>query len=427
MTRREIVSAVCLMFLLMCAQGVFAQDPNPNCTIIVPDAPLTAKGLATPYLLVATDPAAGACDESSPDQSAYVQAAVIDPATGSVSIYNPLVITQGTKPAVDPVLPTLPANAVVGLWFGYNGDVLTLQANPGVLRNNNCVNGTRAGQFGQYAYCNAPAFFRAAHTAIRRGQLVVPPIGTAADGKPCPTARDFLTIDQDQSDNLPDSFLLTEVGLAQTTVANMAQFPSATIHRNPSDEGLIARFLGPALGCSSWKAPDLADPGQMISSLALNELQAGAKQGSPVALVPAGDPMVLTNGNVDLFKLNLYRAGVDMPSVFSIRQASTTLYCQNMLNIAPARLLANKDRLVAASSPVPADGNNLYTFLAQRFVGAFDILGCGKLTGRADPISVTTDANGTAVDAAIVAQDQQGGGTTTPPPCNRRHHGHRQW
>ena len=32
---------------------------NMNCTLIVPAHPLTAQGLATPYLLTATDPAQG--------------------------------------------------------------------------------------------------------------------------------------------------------------------------------------------------------------------------------------------------------------------------------------------------------------------------------------------------------------------------------
>lgn len=418
----NVVTLMCGLALISAAPALMAQSAsNPNCTIILPDAPLTATGLATPYQLVATDPAAGPCDESNLDQSTFVQAAVLDPATGSISIYNPLVINQGSKPAAPPVVPTLPANAVVALWFGYDGDTLTLQANPGVLRSAGCVNGTRnGGKFGQFAYCNAPSFFWAARQAIRRGQLVVPPLGTASDGKPCPTVRDFLVIDQDQSDNLPAAFLVTQVGLAQPTQANIAQFMGAQLIRNPSDEGLVARFLGPALGCSPWKAPDLADPGQMVPALALNELQAATWQQAPVALVPSGDPMVLSNNARDLFKLNAYRAGVDQRFVESLREASTTNYCRNMVNIAPPRLSANQAALTAAPSPVPADGNNLFTFLAQRFVGSFDILGCGPLLNVSDPVSFTTDSNGTAIAAVINA---------IPPVVSHRHRteGHRNW
>ena len=39
-----------------------AQQPNADCTLIVPPNPLTARGLATPYQLVATDPNNGPCN-----------------------------------------------------------------------------------------------------------------------------------------------------------------------------------------------------------------------------------------------------------------------------------------------------------------------------------------------------------------------------
>ena len=425
MTRRSVlhvVTVLCgLMALLSATSVLVAQTANPNCTIIVPDAPLTAAGLATPYQLVATDPTAGPCEESNSDQSAFVQAAVLDPATGQISIYNPLVITPGSTPAAPPVLPTLPANAVVALWFGYDGDALTLQANSGVLHSAACVNGTRyGGLFGQFAYCNAPAFFLAARHAIHKGQLVVPPLGTAIDGKPCPSVRDFMVVDQDQSDNLPVSFLVTQAGLAQNTQVNLALFQGASVIRNPSDEGLLSKFLDPALGCNPWKAPNLADPGQVTPALALNELQAAAWQQPPIAMVPAGDPMVLHGNSHDIFKVDAYRVGVDQPLAFSFGNASTTDYCRNMVNTAPPRLLANQSALTAAPSPVPADGNNLFTFLAQRFVGSFEILNCGTRLNIPDPVSFTTDANGTAVSAAINA---------IPPIVSHRHStgGHRNW
>ncbi len=72
------------------------------------------------------------------------------------------------------------------------------------LNDGNCVNG--GGNvftfFGQYAYCNAPAFYAAVNNAIMLGQLIVPKLGIAADGGPCPTTRDFIVVDQDQSDNV---------------------------------------------------------------------------------------------------------------------------------------------------------------------------------------------------------------------------------
>ncbi len=167
--------------------GSHAAALNGDCTLIVPARPLSAQGLATPYQLVATDPANGPCNESNKAQAAFVQGAVLDPATGQLSIYNPLVIDQGTQPAAAPVVPQLPANGVVALWFGFNGNNLTLQGTRGSLRQSNCVNGVRGSIFGQFAYCNAPAFFRAANRAIGAGLLNPPALGTANDGQTCPS------------------------------------------------------------------------------------------------------------------------------------------------------------------------------------------------------------------------------------------------
>ena len=129
-----------------------AQAANMDCTLIVPENPLSAQGLATPYQLVATNPAQGSCQEATMLQAAFVQGAIIDPATGAISIYDPLVIDKGTQPAAAPVLPQLPANAIVGLWFGFNGANLTLKGTNGSLAQGMCVNGVQGSIFGQFAY-----------------------------------------------------------------------------------------------------------------------------------------------------------------------------------------------------------------------------------------------------------------------------------
>src|SRR5881227_318045 len=168
-----------------------AQAVNEDCTLIVPAQPLSAQGLATPYQLTATNPDNGPCNEANAAQAAFVQGAIIDPATGNISIYDPLVIDKGTQPAVKPVVPALPQGAVVGLWFGSNGNTLTLRDSNGSLQQGLCVNGVDGSIFGQFSYCNAPAFFQAANSAIQAGKLKVPPIGRAQDGMQCPTTRDF--------------------------------------------------------------------------------------------------------------------------------------------------------------------------------------------------------------------------------------------
>jgi hypothetical protein len=390
--------------------------PNPDCTLLVPDAPLTAQGLATPYQLVATNPANGACHEANPDQSAFVEAAILDPKTGRIAIYRPLVIDKGTMPAAAPVVPDLPDNAVVGLWFGFNGANLALEAAEGVLEANNCVQG-----LAQFAYCNAPDFFAAVHRAIKRGLVRVPPLGTWTDARgneqPCPSARSWDLVDQDQSDNLYTQYLLTADGLlAQNTALNRAQFPGATVLSNPSDERLLGVFVDPALGCTPWTAPDLTDPGNEVPALALNELQAGAFQRPPQALIPAGDPFAQNppySGIPDLPQVNAYRRGVDQPEAANLEDASTTTYCRNLVDIGIPRLQAERPFFIVRPSPFPNLADSLWTFMMLRFSGTYMLLNergrtCAELLGQPNPVSLTTNAEGvvTAAEFNIGAPSQ---------------------
>src|SRR5579863_5163479 len=273
-----IITAVAAAIVIMPRlQSRAANTINGDCSLIVPANPLTAHGLATPFQLVATNPANGPCHESNPAQAAFVQGAVIDPVSGAISIYNPLVIDQGAQPAVQPTTPTLPSGGIVALWFGFNGNNLTLQAVNASLKSGTCVNGTNGSIFGQFAYCNAVAFFQAANQAIRSGKLTPPPLGTAKDGQTCLSVRDFGVVDMDQSDNVTTTYLVTTRGkIAQATTANMARLTSAQTLANASDNRLLAVALDGALGCTPWMAPDLADPGKTIPALPLDELQAAA-------------------------------------------------------------------------------------------------------------------------------------------------------
>jgi hypothetical protein len=281
-----------------------------------------------------------------------------------------------------------------------------------VLAGAGCVNGADGGEFGQFSYCNASAFFKAAHRAIRTGKLTVPTLGMAADGRPCPTVRDFSVVDQDQSDNLPISYPVTRNNgveqLAQRTQANLALFPAAASLGNPSDNRLVDVALDGALGCAPWKAPDLADPGQMVPALPLNELLARARQASPVALVPLGDPMALNKSKRDLVKVDAYRRGVDQPRAVYSFQADTARYCRHMLRIARARMLQDQPFLkpdaahpTRGLSPDPTVADSLFTFMAQRFVASYNILGCANLLHITDPISVTLNAQGVTTGAVI--------------------------
>ncbi len=403
-----------VVFLLPRMGSHAAGAVNADCTLIVPANPLTAQGLETPYQLMATNPNNGPCNEANPNQSAFVQAAVIDRATGNISVYEPLVIDQGTNPAAAPTMPKLNATSVVGIWFGFNGNNLTLQGTNNSLQQGNCVNGISGSIFGQFSYCNAPAFFRAANHAIAAGKLAPPPLGTAKDGLPCPTVRDFGVVDQDQSDNVQTQYLAMPDGTtAQFSAANQQNLQNSTVISNPSDNALLTRFINPALGCQSWEAPDLANNGNMVAALPLDELQAAAHQANPIALIPSRDPMVVVNDAMrNLNKVNAYRAGVDQPQAQNLGDAGTRTYCQNLRNIGTQRMQLDANLTKVAASPDAGAANSLFTFLAQRFVTTYgpNGLNCMQLLGQPDPITVTTDANGVAIAATINAANGGGGG-----------------
>ncbi len=421
---------LCVPILLaLIAGGVFilprlgshAAAVNADCTLIVPSMPLTAQGLATPYQLVATDPAQGPCNEANAAQAAFVQGAIIDP-TGKISVYNPLVVDQGTQPAIKPTVPQLAQGSVVALWFGFNGNNLTLQ---GTMGGSHCVNGVNGSIFGQFAYCNAPAFFRAANRAIRAGNLTPPALGMANDGQTCMSVRDFGLVDMDQSDNVTTIYLVTGNGqTAQMTAANAATLQNTQPATNASDNRLLDVGVDGALGCQPWMAPNLADPGNMVPALPLNELQAAAQQAAPIALVPAGDPMVLNNNQPDLNKTNAYRRGVDQQPAAGLNDASTTTYCNNLLKIGPARLQLDMQFTQNRPSPDAAAANSLFTFLAQRFSTSFgpNGLNCTGLLNLQNPITLTTDGNGVATAATInptpAPANANNGNGQTPAPTN---------
>lgn len=390
----------------------FAWAQNADCTLIVPDNPLSASGLATPYRLTATVKKNGPCNELNAAQSAFVQAAVLDPQTGQISVYSPLVIDKGSKPAVDPVKPKLPDGAVVAIWFGFNGDNLTLDQDDSSddddhsrghqnSSSNPCVNGVADTVFGQFAYCNAPAFFQAANKAIHDRKLVVAPLGVASDGRACPTTRDFSVVDQDPSDNLQTTYLNINGRIAQDTASNLARFPGAVRFANPSDERLVTALLDPALGCASWTAPNLADGGRPVPALALNELQADAYQLPPVAFVPQLDPMALIAGAPSRKKLNAYRVGVDQPTVDKLSDADPVLFCSDLVRVGLGRLALDKTIFAGRPSPFPLQANSLFTFLAQRFVASYQILTCPALLHAPAPVALKLDVAGVVIDAVI--------------------------
>ena len=277
--------------LLVVPSRSFAQPLN--CNLAVPNNPLTAAGLATPYLLSPGDPG---CSQAA-GTMAFVQAAIYDPAAHTISVYTPLVadappntpgVPRTPRYAISPLVPKLPANSVVAIWFGYNAKNLTLTGT--AVTDGTCFTG-----FGQFASCNTTAFWAAvnADTTLLTNIWDAFKGQTGTDGQACPTARSFSIVDQDPADSLPVDFLLTTetpARTAQDTIANRATLTGKGItfnaQINPIDEVVVDRFIDGALGCNPPIVADLTDPGTTRASLAVNELFAGLQSGQFPAINP---------------------------------------------------------------------------------------------------------------------------------------------
>lgn len=345
------------------------------------------------------------CNQSDPGMASFVQGAIFDPAAVRLFVYNPLVITEGTQPAVAPVTPTLPQGAIVGLWFGSNAGTLTLVDQGGSLAQGNCINGDGTTIFGQVAFCNTLLFFTSVSSAINAGALVVPPLAIAADGAICPTIRDFGIVDMDSSDNVITNYLIIGAQVAQNTLANRNLFPTAIVQGNPGDNALVGVLLAAAFGCPPWKVPDLADPTNTVGLTAqpLMELQAARYQAAPQALVSLNHVMTRVNNQPSLTKVNAYRQGVGQPPAANLQAADSFAFCFNYYYTAPARLAKNQNLLFNTVSADPNAATNMLGFLAQRFFQAFgpDGLDCTNLLNVPQPIIPILNANALVVGATI--------------------------
>ena len=404
---------------------------NVNCDIIVPANPLSAQGLAEPYQLTGPDgmtPAQSGCTmANAANLGAFVQATIVNTQTGQLSVYDPLVITQGTTPAVAPTVPTLPAHYVATIDFGFNGTDLTqVGATANALRQGDCVNGQAGSVFGQVSFCNGTNFFNEAFQLEREGKLTVPSEGTSGKivasggqlgtGQDCPVTRNFDMIDQDPSDNVTTEYLLNPATgqTAQDTTSNAANIAGSTLLLNGSDNTLLDLFMDPTLGCTPFQAPDLANNNQPTSSQAMDELLSAKNQPAIAALVPENDEMALNgNGQFDAAKTDMYRAEVGQAPVDAAtnQSSSPAMYCQNMVNIQTPFLAANQTVLATGQAPVTAVGNNLFTFLANRLSMSFTNLNCQNF-GLTDPVTVTLDGNGAAVAATFNTTVQTATNTT---------------
>ena len=402
---------------LATAQAASANS-NTACDIIVPANPLSAQGLATPYQLTGPSgmtPAQSACEMSNgPRLGAFVQATILDPATGALSVYEPLVITKGTKPDAPGMKlspPVIPADAVVTIGFGFNGTHLVqVGATPTTLADAGCVSGQAGSAFGQTSFCNGINFFNAVRQAERKGLLKVPSPGTSnaivpsggalGTGRSCPVISNFEVASLDPGERVTTTYLLNPLTgqTAQNNSTSRGYIEGATLVHGNSANSVLDQYIDPLLGCTPFEAPDLSNANVPAFSEVLDEIAAGGYQPKAAALVPENDKMVMDGAKLDPAKTNLYRQELGQAPISSQsdKTSSPVMYCQNLVDIQTPFLAANQRLLATGQSPVSATADNLLTFLANDLNASFTSLGCQQFH-LTNPVTLKRNSAGVAV------------------------------
>jgi hypothetical protein len=371
-----------------------------NCVLVVPDDPLSALGLSTPYILKG-------CDQATPKEETFAEAVIFDSDANTIAVYHPLVITEGTEPGIDPVVPDLPTNAVVGIWFASNADSFELVGDGTIV--GNCFNGIAdqkgENRFEDLSFCNAVAFFQASK------DVTLPALGKAKDGGDCLTTRDFSLVDQEQADNVNTEYLLLT---ATNTTAQNTEVNRNDLNRRKIDftvllsgfDNRLVPIMDQALGCGTIESNTLDDGINTSPSLALNEMFANAFQVIQ-AFVPEINPLTFREGNPDLSLelLDGYRAGVNQPSSAE-EDPSGELYCNNMNLIAPNRYKLMQPFIELEVSPNLKDADNLLNFLCSRFEKTFTQkqplgLECNIITGQTSRVFALKNEKGQAIACTI--------------------------
>jgi hypothetical protein len=395
---------------------------NTTCDIIVPADPLSAQGLATPYQLTGPNgmtPAQSGCEMSNGAKlGAFVQATILDPATGALSVYEPLVITQGTKPDTPGLRlrpPMIPADAVVTIEFGFNGaDLVQLGATPTTLAAAHCVSGLAGSAFGPTSFCNGVNFFNAVRQAERTGLLKVPSPGTSnaiaasggdlGTGRSCPVIRNFEVAGLAPGESVTTTYLLNPLTgqTAQNNSTSRDYVAGATLLQHNSANAVLNQYVDPILGCTPFEAPDLSNANVPAFSAALDEIAAGAYQPKTAALVPENDAVVTDGGKSDPAKTDQYRQELGQAPVTAAvsKPSSPAMYCQNLVNIQTPFLAANQKLLATGQSPVTATAGNLLTFLANDLSASFTSLGCQQFH-LTNPVTLKRNGAGAAIAATF--------------------------
>jgi hypothetical protein len=350
-----------------------------ECGIYLPNQFLSPIGLATPFILQTSKSSNIECSITNPKTTVFVEALILDLETRLITVYHPLIVNDISQVEINPEIPTFSKNSIVSLWFSSNSLSFSfINIYP------TCVDGNIDSKFKYFAYCNTDLFFS---TVLKLNVNII------ELKKNCPSIRSFSFINEYQSYKTLSSYLITDkLKVAQNLQKNRNILNTITVIENTNDGNkLLVDYVHQALSCNTFKVLDNVE-NVVKPSLALNELQASLRNDS--AYVMELNPMILSDNN----KLKLYRLGVNQPIDYPIIFSN---YCVSLLEESKMFMYNNYDILSVYKSPDPYIASNLLTYMAIRFVNAWEKLNCLFHSKKTSPIKINYDDNGIGISTII--------------------------
>ena len=350
-----------------------------ECGIYLPNQFLSQIGLATPFILQTSKSSNIECSITNPKTTVFVEALILDIETKLITVYNPLIVNDISQVEINPEIPTFSKNSIVSLWFSSNSLSFSfINIYP------TCVDGTIDSKFKYFAYCNTDLFFS---TVLKLNVNII------ELKKNCPSIRSFSFINEYQSYKTLSSYLITDkLKVAQNLQKNRNILNTITVIENTNDGNkLLVDYVHQALSCNTFKVLDNIE-NVLKPSLALNELQAYLR--NDTAYVMELNPMILSDNN----KLKLYRLGVNQPIDYPIIFSN---YCVSLAEETKMFMYNNYDILSVYKSPDQYVASNLLTYMAIRFINAWEKLNCSFHSKKTPPIKINYDDNGIGVSTII--------------------------
>ena len=294
-----------------------------GCVLTIPDNPLTAIGLATPYILSSN------CSVLNMSTTVFSEVIIINTNTREYSIYNPLIVNNISQLENTPVIPILPRKYIIGIWFTSEQPFTLL------TKFNLCENMVNT----NFAYCNIGVFYN----YVISLNVFIKSI--------CPSIRDY-PMQLLLGNRVMDSYIVNNNSLI-TQTNSLSNNISYIVENTSTNDYIFNNYVNKALNCPSLIAFNI-QTGRQVNSMILNQIQA-IQYGSGTS----------TYISKSIQEMNFWRLGLGQNINVNTDQF---IFCNESDNKNALFLYNNYEKLYYYNSPEPTVATNLVNYLAYLYV-----------------------------------------------------------